>query len=209
MACGWLRKRCSLAKLLRGLPPRPPAWLFPPFSSHGSPGFWWLLWTFNLYPFTFLKSESRSVLCLTLCNPMDCSLPGSSIHGILQARILEWVAIPSSRGSSQLRDWTQVSHTAGRFFTVWVTREACSFLDPLQLSVSWLWPFISANPSPPGWPVFHFKPFQISSSSLPLSFQPLWNLCLCPPLWAVAGSVKPTSLSSKKPSITVNCWTES
>ena len=55
--------------------------------------------------------------CLTLCNPMDCSLPGSSAHGILQARILEWVAMPSSRGSSQPRDQTQVSHTAGRFFT--------------------------------------------------------------------------------------------
>ena len=45
--------------------------------------------------------------CLTLCNPMDCSPPGSSVHGILQARILEWVAIPFSRGSSQRRNWTQ------------------------------------------------------------------------------------------------------
>ena len=62
--------------------------------------------------------------CLTLCNPMDCSLPGSSVHGILQARILEWVAIPSSRGSSQLRDWTQVSCVLGRYFTFWYTREA-------------------------------------------------------------------------------------
>ena len=43
-------------------------------------------------------------LCLTFCNPMDCSLPGSSVHGILQARILEWIATPSSRGSSQPRD---------------------------------------------------------------------------------------------------------
>ena len=46
----------------------------------------------------------------TLCNPMDCSPPGSSVHGILQARILEWVAMPSTRGSSQPRDWTQVSY---------------------------------------------------------------------------------------------------
>ena len=60
----------------------------------------------------------------TLCNCMDWSPPGSSIHGILQARILEWVARLSSRGSSQLRDWNQVSHIAGRFFTVWATREA-------------------------------------------------------------------------------------
>ena len=48
-------------------------------------------------------------LCLTLFDPMDCSLPGSSIHGILQGRILEWVAIPSSRGSSPPRDWIPVS----------------------------------------------------------------------------------------------------
>ena len=47
--------------------------------------------------------------CPTLCNPMDCSLPGSSVQGVLQARILEWVAIPSSRGSSQPRDQTHVS----------------------------------------------------------------------------------------------------
>ena len=56
--------------------------------------------------------------CQTLCEPINCSLPGSSAHGILQARILEWVAIPFSRGSSQPRDPTQVSHIAGRFFTV-------------------------------------------------------------------------------------------
>ena len=48
-------------------------------------------------------------LCLTLCNPMDCSLPGSSVPGIFQARILEWLAISFSRGSSQLRNQTRVS----------------------------------------------------------------------------------------------------
>ena len=48
--------------------------------------------------------------CLTLCNPMDCSPPGSSVHGILQARILEWVAMPSSRGSSWPRDWICISY---------------------------------------------------------------------------------------------------
>ena len=52
-------------------------------------------------------------LCLTLCDPMDCSLLGSSVHGILQNRILEWVAFPFSRASSQPRDQTQVSHIAG------------------------------------------------------------------------------------------------
>jgi len=62
----------------------------------------------------------------TLCHPMDCSLPGSSVHGILQARILEWVAIPFFRRSSQPRDWTKVSCIACRLFTVWATREAPS-----------------------------------------------------------------------------------
>jgi len=57
--------------------------------------------------------------CLTLCDPVDCT-----IHGILQARILEWVAFPSSMGASQPRDRTQVSRTSGRFFTSWATRKA-------------------------------------------------------------------------------------
>ena len=56
--------------------------------------------------------------CLTLCDPMDYSPPGSSVHGILQTRILEWVAMPSSRGSFQLRDQAQVSRIAGGFFTI-------------------------------------------------------------------------------------------
>ena len=56
--------------------------------------------------------------CPTLCDPVDCSLPGCSVHGILQAIILEWVAVSFSRVSSQLRDGTQVSCIAGRFFTV-------------------------------------------------------------------------------------------
>ena len=59
----------------------------------------------------------------TLCNPMDCRLPGSSVHGIFQARILEWVAISFSRRSSWPRDWTQVSCIVGRCFTIWATRE--------------------------------------------------------------------------------------
>ena len=63
-------------------------------------------------------------LCLILCDPIACSSPGSSVHGILQARILEWVAIPSSRKSFQPRNQTQVSCIAGEFFTVWATKEA-------------------------------------------------------------------------------------
>ena len=59
----------------------------------------------------------------TLWDPMDGSPPGSSVRGILLARIREWVAIPFSRGSSWPRDWTQVSCIAGEFFTVWATRK--------------------------------------------------------------------------------------
>ena len=62
--------------------------------------------------------------CPTFCDPVDCSPPGSSFHEILQTRILEWVAISFSRGSSQPRDWTQVSRIAGRRFNLWATREA-------------------------------------------------------------------------------------
>ena len=68
-------------------------------------------------PYLYVHAQSLQS-CLTLCDPMDGSPPGSSVHGILQARILEWVAMPSSRGSSQPRDQTQVSCTAGRFFTI-------------------------------------------------------------------------------------------
>ena len=63
-------------------------------------------------------------LCPTLCDPMDCSLLGFSVHGIFLARVLEWVAISFSRGFSWPRDRTQVSCIAGRHFTLWATREA-------------------------------------------------------------------------------------
>ena len=67
-------------------------------------------------------------LCLTLCNPRNYSPPVSSVHGILQARTLEWAAISFSRGSSQPRDWTHVSCIADGLFTVWATREAHSWV---------------------------------------------------------------------------------
>ena len=75
--------------------------------------------------------------CLTLRDPMDCSLPGSSVHGSLQARIQEWVASPFSRGSSQPRDWTLVSPITGRFFTVWVSREAQAEPCPNSWPIEW------------------------------------------------------------------------
>ena len=72
-----------------------------------------------------VKSESlNGSSCQTLGDPIDCTPPGSSVHGTLQARILQWVAILFSKGSSQPRVQTQVSCTAGGFLPIWVTREA-------------------------------------------------------------------------------------
>ena len=65
--------------------------------------------------------------CLTLCDPVDSSPPDSSVHGILQARILEWVAISFSRGSSQPRDRTRVSCIGGRRFNLWATKSLPSW----------------------------------------------------------------------------------
>ena len=87
-------------------------------KPHSHTTSWWF-WYSNWYTYV---SQS----CLTVCHPMDFSLPGSSIHGVFQARILEWFAISFSRGFSQSRDWTRISYTAGRLFTVWATREARS-----------------------------------------------------------------------------------
>ena len=74
---------------------------------------------------TSLRSESVKVtqLCLTLCNPMDCSLPGCSVHGILQVRILRVGSFPFCKGSSQPSNGTQVFCIAGGLFTVWATFE--------------------------------------------------------------------------------------
>ena len=85
---------------------------------------------FSFQSFMLLWSESRSVLSDCL-QTMDYR-----IHGILQARILEWVAVPFSRGFSQPRDQTHVSHIAGGFFTSWATRKAplCSYLIVIYIS---------------------------------------------------------------------------
>ena len=71
--------------------------------------------------------------CLTLCNLMDYSPPGSFVHEIFQARILECVAISFSRGSSLPRDQTWLSIIAGKLFTIWVTREAYMFKKSICL----------------------------------------------------------------------------
>ena len=79
---------------------------------------------FQVISYIYLSlSNLKAQSCLTLTDPMDCNLPGSSVHEILQARIREWVVVPFSRGSSLSRDRTQVSHITGRFFTIWATSE--------------------------------------------------------------------------------------
>ena len=83
------------------------------------------------------KSESVGLAVVSdSLDPVDCSRPGSSVHGILQARILEWIAIPFSRRSSWPRNQTWVSCISGRFFTIWATREApdCSYSALFQAS---------------------------------------------------------------------------
>ena len=75
------------------------------------------------------KSESEATQsCPTLCDPKDC--PGSSVHEILQAMVLEWFAISFSRGSSQPRDQTQASRIVGRHFTIWARKVGCSKNSP-------------------------------------------------------------------------------
>ena len=83
-----------------------------------------LLKTHYLCCSTLIESESEvAQSCLTLCDPVDCNLLGFSVHGILQARILEWIAISFSRGSSWPKDQTPVSRIGGRCFNLWATRE--------------------------------------------------------------------------------------
>ena len=101
---------------------QPKGWDFPPIlrDPHNS------LWDVHAYPVS--QGEvcvcSLTQLCLTLCDPMDCSPPASSVHGILQARILEWVAMPSSRGSSLPKDQTHISCIGRLTLYHWATREA-------------------------------------------------------------------------------------
>ena len=77
------------------------------------------------YSYYIVNEVTQS--CPTLCDPMDRSLPGSSVHAIFQARILEWVAISFSRRSLP-RNWTRVSRIVGRCFTFWATREVLFLL---------------------------------------------------------------------------------
>ena len=85
-----------------------------------------LHWKVDSLSLSHLKSIQSEIIqsCPTLFDLIDCSLPGSSVRVIFQARVLEWVAISFSRGYTWPRDWTRVSCIVGRRFTVWATREA-------------------------------------------------------------------------------------
>ena len=110
---------------------------------------------------SLLKGVKVAQSCPTLCDSMDYTL-----HGILQARILQWVVFPFSRGSSQPRDWIQVSRVAGRFFTSWATRGAQEYWGGLPVPS----PAVLLNPgSKPGSPA-------LQADSLPteLSGKPSW-----------------------------------
>ena len=131
---------------------------------------WLVLPALRLEPENVLGSVCAQSLqsCLTLCDPIDHNLPGSSVRGILQARILEGVAMPSSRGSSQPRDGTQVSSIAGGFLyhlshqgspriLEWVAHPSLQRIFPTQGSNSHLlcllhWQAGSLPLAPPGKP---------------------------------------------------------
>ena len=87
-----------------------------------------MCYTYTMEYYSTIKKNEIMPICSNMhvsnpCDAMDCSPPGSSVHGIFQAIILEWIAVSFSRGSSQPRNWTWISCIAGRFFTDWVMRE--------------------------------------------------------------------------------------
>ena len=106
----------------------------------------WLDW--EEAPTCVLVAQS----CLTLCDPLDCSLQGSSVHGIFQMKIVEWVAISFSRGSSRLRDQTQVSCIVGRLFTTWASREASLIHTKLAPKNRYCRSLVVCCPSDPLYP---------------------------------------------------------
>ena len=145
------------------------------------------IWASYLYVnLTMVCCAQMLQSCPTLFDPMDCSLPGSSVHGILKARVLEWVAIPFSRGSSPPRVWTWVSCIAGRFFTNWATREAPALL--YFILFTWLMSVL-----PVGFYVPHWERPGLMCSSLSSACQVkdrLWELlnhcCIHSFLWQIS-----------------------
>ena len=163
-----------------------PRWMTPTYlGRHRAPS--WASCTIQKVPASYLFYTLVAQLCSALCNPMDCSPPGSSVHGNLQARILEWVANPFSRGSSRPSDWTCVSCIAGRFFTTWATREApfshtvmytsqCYSLNSSHLPFPTCPKVCSLHPHLPFWPCklvqYHFSIWYYFSCTMPTT---QWN----------------------------------
>ena len=111
--------------------------------------------------------------CLSFCDPMDCSLPGSSVHGFFQARILKWTAISFTRGSSWPRNWTWVSCIAGRFSNIWATEEAhfiCLVVSSVQFSHSVVSDFLRPHESQHARPPCPSPPLGVYSNPCPLSW---------------------------------------
>ena len=124
-----------------------------------------------------LKWSKVAQLCPTVCDPVDCSLPGSSVQGIFQARILEWVAISFSRRSSWPRDWTQLSCIVGRRFTVWATRDTAEppgklwILKPLPMfKIGCLDYWVVGGFIYSGWKFFVKYVLQLCSPTLCLAY---------------------------------------
>ena len=122
-------------------------------------GFFFQIFKTHLIFATNWVSESEVTQSYpTLCDPIDCSLPGSSVHEIFQATVLEWIAISFSRGSFQPRDWTLVSHIVDRCFTAWANKKYIKLIlfqfSSVQ-SLSRVWLCDPMNCSMPGLPVHH------------------------------------------------------
>ena len=103
--------------------------------------FMWFYFDNNLFIHHNNSESEVAHSCLTLCDPMDCSLPGSSVHGIFHARVLEWIAISFSRGSSQPRDPTRVSRIVDRRFiiiTIAIINSVCWALGIHYFIISFL-----------------------------------------------------------------------
>ena len=136
--------------------------------------------------------------CLTLCDPMDCSPPGSSVHGIVQARILQWVAIPCFRGSSWPSDRSLVSCMTGRFLIVWATRGSwrtrifqriCTYVELTHWKSLWCWEGLGAGGEGDdrGW-----DGWMASLTSMDVSLSELRELVMDREAWraAIHGVVK-------------------
>ena len=117
-------------------------------------------------------------LCPTFWDPMECSPTGSSVYGISQARILEWVAIFFSRGSSQPRDQTHISYTGKRILQHWATWEALLYILHLQIDCSGIMYYIVSNSNTLStWWLFVINKY--TQIFLPSKWYIMFSVCLC------------------------------